>query len=107
MTKRSMAVCHYPLSTVKALLRSEDYEIRSNAQDSARLDFGWLPEDVVKCLLKLTPAHFYKTDDHAHLHGVKVDVYKARGIMQGENVYTHFHIHPVRNILIIASFKQI
>ena len=107
---------HYPLSTVKGLIRQGEILIRQNAIESALNDFGWTTVEIKKCLLKLNDKYhpddreknrFYKTEDHRNFPHTKMDYYKCQNIMEGMNVYTHFYIHPDSGKLIISSFKEL
>lgn len=107
---------HYSLKDVKRLIRDGDIQIQPNALQSAYNDFGWEPENIKKCLLKLNGKlhtadrknnHFYKTDPHKRFPNTEMDYYKAMNIMQGFNIYTHFYIHPNSGKLVISSFKEL
>lgn len=99
------------LSEVKSLI--DNALININAQEDARNDFNWGTQDIRKCLKKLNHKyysddpeknHFYKTEDHNFKPDIKVDIYKAKRIMEGFSIYTHFYIE--NGSLIISSFKE-
>lgn len=106
----------YPLKVVKELLKNGHYYINPDAQQDAKDDFNWGPMDIKKCLLKLNARyflidreknHFFKSAPHRHFPGTMMDYYKAKKIMQGFSVYTHFYIHPSDGTLTISSFKEL
>lgn len=107
---------HYPLQRVKQLLKEGRFLIRDNAIQSALDDFGWDADGIVRCLRMLNDRpyradrnrnHFYKTEQHTRIPNTKMDYYRAKGIMDGINLYTHFYIHPETGYLIISSFKEL
>ena len=96
---------YYSLRQVYGLIHSGDYIIdEESARQPAKDDFGWDSKDIKAAILKLRAKHFHKSAEHYTITGIKVDYYKARGLM-GEDVYIHFHIEDGQ--LIIASFKRI
>jgi len=116
MVRKIRSKPSYALKDVKALIRSNDVLIRSNAIRYALNDFGWDASDIINCLLKLNDRpystnkkknHFHKTVAHTKFPNTMMDYYKAQNIMSGINVYTHFYIHPGNRKLIISSFKEI
>jgi len=107
---------YYPLASVKAKIRAGELEIKRNAQDRARDAFGWGPDEIKKCLLKLNDKdhsadkqhnHFYKQERHRHLPHTMIDYYKARAIMDGEDVYIHLYISLRDNKVIVNSFHEL
>ena len=94
------------LTTIKRYLIEGKYFIDGKARDGASRSFAWNSEEIKQALLKLQKKHFHKKDIHWEKPKAVVDYYKAWGLM-GENVYTHFHIDPDDDILIIDSFKRI
>ena len=107
---------YYPLKTVKKLLRKGQFKIQPNATASALDDFGWRSRDIVKCLLKLNDRdhridreknHFYKSEPHWHIPNTMMDYYKAKNIMDGFDIYTHFYMRNGNVFLIVSSFKEL
>ncbi len=107
---------HYPLADVKAKIRAGAFEIRPNALDGARDGFGWGPDEIKKCLLKLNDKdhsldkpknHYYKNEPHHRIPHTVVDYYKARAIMDGEDVYIHLYISNRNNKVVINSFHEL
>jgi len=107
---------HYPLQKIKELIRNNRYDIRLNALESAYNDFNWGESEIAKCILRLNGRlhtadrennHFYKSEPHYHLPYTVMDYYKAKYILRGFSVYTHFYIHPNSGRLIISSFKEL
>jgi len=107
---------HYPLAGVKAKIKAGEFEIKPNGLDGASNDFGWGPEEIKKCLLKLNDKdhaadkqnnHYYKKEQHRHLPHTVIDYYKARNIMDGENVYIHLYIRNSDQKVIINSFHEL
>lgn len=95
----------YPLKDVKKLI--EDGKVNFNWETiHAFEDFGWKSEEIKKCILKLTKNHFYKSEQH-RIEGIKVDVYKAVNIMEGNNIYTYFYIDPYFDRLVVYSFQEL
>ena len=94
----------YSLSRLRELLQNDFYFVTDIARETAKQDFGWRDEDIKQAILSLKKKHFYKTEDHFEDPSIKVDFYKARGLM-GVNIYTHFHVEDGE--LIISSFKRI
>ncbi len=93
--------------TIINYLDSGKYHITNKAKKCAADDFCWGKTDIVKVLKKLSPTkHFHKKAIHWTNPEIVVDYYRARGLM-GENVFTHFHIDPEDDLLIINSFKEI
>lgn len=66
--------------------------------------FGWKEEEILHAISKLQIRHFYKHGPFWENPSIEMDYYKARG-MNGEDVYTHFHVEE--GMLIISSFKRI
>jgi len=106
----------YSLKNVKQLIRANNVLINQNAMVDAWNNFGWRPEDIKRCLLKLNDKyhshnrernHFHKTAPHHQFSDTTVDYYKAKNIMEKANVYTHFYIDPDSGMLIISSFKEL
>lgn len=106
----------YPLREVKALLRVNHFQINTNAIQSARDDFEWGPDEIVKCLLRLNDRdyandmannHFHKTVPHRTIPYTNMDYYKMRNAPDGFKVYTHFYIRNFDGKLIITSFKDL
>jgi hypothetical protein len=106
----------YPLKKVKELLKSGHYVIKLNALESADDDFNWGPAEIKKCLLKLNSRHYvddraknhyYKTEPHTRFPNTKMDYYKAKKIMEGFDIYTHFYIRSSDDTLVISSFKEL
>ena len=107
---------HYPLKEVKRLVREGKIDIKPNASQTASDDFGWQKDDIKKCINKLNGRlhndnkdknHFYKSEPHRYIPHTVMDYYKAVGIMEGNDVYTHFYIHPQSKRLVISSFKEL
>ncbi len=106
----------YDLKLVKQKLRAGEFDIKPNAKSTAKDEFEWGTDDIVKCLLNLNSRHyvkdngsnhFYKTEPHRHFPNTMMDYYKARGIYQGESVYTHFYVRNSDGCLVISSFKEL
>jgi hypothetical protein len=107
---------HYPIKDVKQLIRLDQIHINPNALATALNDFGWGPAEIKKCLLKLNSRphridrdknHFHKSEPHWHIPNTVMDYYKAKKIMQGSDIYTHFYIHPQSGKLVVSSFKEL
>ena len=97
---------YYSLRKVKQLIAEGNVVVRGNASEGAYYCFGWNSCDIFDAIKKLQSKHFGKSTPSNYIPGVMVDAYKARGL-KGENVYTHFYIHPGTGKLIINSFKEI
>ncbi len=106
----------YPIKDVKALVKAGKIRINSNAVESAWNDFSWGIDEIKKCILKLNNKyhtddrgknHYYKTDPHNRIPHTMMDFYKAREIMEGQSIYTHFYIDQRNGFLIISSFKNL
>jgi len=97
----------YDLKIVKNCIATGDVQINGNALQSAYDDFNWELEDIKKCLLKLTPNHFHKTEPYCGFPNTMMDYYKARNIMDGESIYTHFYFRDGETTLIVSSFKEL
>ena len=104
------------LKDVKELIRNKHVVFNPNALSDAWDDFGWRPEKIRKCLLKLNDKyhklnrkqnHFHKTEQHDQISAAMVDYYKAVNIMEGASIYTHFYIQPKSGMLIVSSFKEL
>jgi hypothetical protein len=106
-----------PLSEVKRLAKAQVVRFEGQSLDCANRDFGWGVNDILKCIGKLNGRlhnldternHYYKTTpvygrpDGMHL---EMDYYKAKNVMQGFSVYTHFCIED--GTLVISSFKRL
>src|SRR6266567_725821 len=92
---------YYPLAEIKEKIRDGHLEIKPNALDDAWDIFGWGPNEIRKCLLKLNDRdytadknnnHFYKTEAHRRLPHTMMDYYKAENIMDNESIFTHIYI---------------
>lgn len=106
----------YDLKIVKEKINNGEVLIRSNALESARWDFGWGPEEIKRCFLRLNPRdykknreknHFFKTEAHWTKPHTMMDYYKAKKILDGENVYIHFYIRNGDCTLVVSSFKEL
>ncbi len=99
----------YPLETVFEMIKSGQVEIKQiPALETALYHFGWERAEIEMCLLRLKPKHFRKTKEHKSFKTkVMMDYYKAKNIMEGNDVYTHFYIHPRTGFLTISSFKEL
>jgi len=97
---------HNRLSEIKNYLNEGKFFIGRKARDGAFYDFNWGQAEIVRALKNLKLSHFHKKEVHWTNPRVVVDYYKARDLF-GENVYTHFHIDPEEDKLIINSFKEI
>ena len=97
----------YSLDDIRYYLERGKFKITNSARSTAENDFGWGQASIVKALSELNVSkHFRKKDVLWTNPKIMVDYYKARGLM-GENVYTHFHVDPEEDKLIINSFKEI
>jgi hypothetical protein len=106
----------HPLSGVKAKIRSGEVFLRGNAIIAAKKDFNWGARDIERCLLKLNDRshladpdrnHFYKTEEHSRFPHTNMDYYKARRVMEGESVYTHFYVKYDHSQVVVSSFHQL
>lgn len=106
----------YDLKIVKAKIRSGEFELKPNAIQGAIDAFNWSPDEIKKCLLKLNARnhrsdpnnnHFFKTERHRYLPHTMIDYYKARNIMDGENIYTHLYIRIEDSKVIVNSFHEL
>ena len=107
---------HYPLAEIKDKIRAGHFEIKPNALDDAWDIFKWGPDKIKECLLKLNDKdysadnnnnHFYKKEPHNHKPNTMMDYYKAKNIMNGESVYTHFYVQNSDEKVIISSFHEL
>ncbi|WP_027360574.1 type II toxin-antitoxin system MqsR family toxin [Desulforegula conservatrix] len=107
---------YYPLKEVKEKIRCGHFDINQNALDDARDIFNWGPEKIKQCLLKLNDRdyaidinknHFFKKEPHRHIPHTMMDYYKAKNIMDGESVYTHFYIRQNDGKVVISSFHEL
>lgn len=91
---------------IKKLVESGKIKIQDNALEDAYFFFGWGKNEIEKCLLKLRPSQCYDTQPHFRCPEVDIDFYRAENIMEGNNIYTHFYVHPITGYLTINSFKE-
>lgn len=79
-------------------------------------DFEWGKDEIVACLLKLNDRyfdddpqrnHFYKAERNLRVSKRAMDFYKAKQIMEENNVYTHLYINEDTGKVIISSFKEL
>lgn len=97
----------HPLKTVRSRILSGDVRINADILQDAWDDFGWDAEDIKNCLLRLKEKHCYNTAEHRNFPGTMIDFYRARNIMNGEDVYTHFYIIKGETKLIVNSFHEL
>ena len=106
----------HPLKDIKKLIRENNVLINQNALSDAWDVFGWRPDKIKKCLLKLNDKyhslnreknHFHKSEPHRRFPNTMIDSYKAKKIMEDASVYTHIYIDPKSEMLIISSFKEL
>jgi hypothetical protein len=109
---------HYPLKNVKDIIQRDtgwSVEATPEASEDALYDFGWGIEEMKQCILKLNDRpyyedrnknHFVKTGPHKFIPNTKVDSYRAKKILQENDIFTHFYIHPNTGNLVINSFKE-
>lgn len=97
---------HYKLSDIKDYLNEGKFFIGRKARYNASEDFNWGRPEIVRALKNLKLSHFHKKEVHWTNPRVVVDYYKARDHF-GEDIYTHFHVDPDEDKLIINSFKEI
>jgi len=102
-----MAQRSYSRKILEEKINAGEVDIRDNALRDAYYCFGWEKEEIEKCILKLKRIHCYKTEPHEKCPEAMVDFYRAENVMEENNVYTHFYIHPETKRLIINSFKEI
>jgi len=116
MTKVTKPKPAYPVKDVKSLLKNNNFRINPDALQDAFDDFGWGQGEIVKCLLKINDRyhrddpsknHFYKVEEHRQFPNTKMDYYKIKNGFEGNQVYTHFYIHPVSGKLVISSLKEL
>lgn len=107
---------YHPLKEVKTKIRSGDVFLKPNAINEARYDFNWGPSDIKRCLLKLNDRehrtnpdknHYYKTEKHRHFPHTMMDYYKARRVMEGESIYTHYYIKRGDTEVVVSSFHEL
>ena len=105
----------YPLNDVKEKIRKGEFQIHRIAILSAYTDFGFTPQDIIDCVLKLNDRyyprnenknHFYKKDQNIKVQSCMMDVYKAKKIKDGNDVYIHLYVNN-QSFVIINSFKQL
>ena len=106
MTTSTPVTPSIPLSTVRQLIRQNKIDIKPNAL-TGTYSLGWNIKQMKKCLMKLSANQCYNTERHRKFPTAMVDKYRAFGIMQKKNVYTHFYIHPVSGDLTINSFHRL
>ena len=94
----------YSKNQLRDLLQNDHYLVSKGAKKTALDDFGWRDRDIKKAILALRKKDFHKTTENWDNPSIKVDYYRAKGLM-GENVYTHFHVEDGE--LIISSFKEL
>ncbi len=92
------------LQDVKKMLRNGNYRVNGNALQSAWDDFLWGNKDIARALMNLDESMCYKSEKHHSLSPSVVDYYRADGLMDGEDVYTHFYVREGK--VIISSFKE-
>ena len=106
----------YPLNEIQEKIRDGHFEIKPNALEDAWDLFKWGPSKIKQCLLKLNDKdyaadnnknHFYKQEAHRRIPHTMMDYYKARNVMDGENVYIHFYVQSGDGKVIISSFHEL
>ncbi len=95
----------FSLKEVKELLRINKYRITGKALKSARSDFNWNSNDIVKALLKLQKEDHYKRNIRYEQSDIMMDIYKAH--INGQYIYLHYYIDDDDNLLIVGSFKAV
>jgi hypothetical protein len=96
----------YSLTEVIAKVQVGYLQFRGAALDGAG-ELGFSPQDVIDCLLRLTPSNFVKSMDAVNplWAGCRQDVYKTRHL--GKAVYLKFQYWPDKTKkLFIVSFKR-
>ena len=78
----------YPLNDVVVLIEQDKVEIWDSAMRTAKKDFGWDSEDILKAFKMLKEKDFYKRVPSDYNSWLELDVYKAH--IRGELIYTHF-----------------
>lgn len=107
----------FPLREVKRLAREKRIRFEGVSAQTALNDFGWGPEEIIACLQKLNCRFFILDPERNHFHKsephrdrlktdqLSMDYYKAKQIMDGYSIYTHFYIE--NSELRISSFKRL
>jgi hypothetical protein len=107
---------YYPLDGIQEKIRDGHFEINRNALDDARSIFGWGSGQIKICLLKLNDRdytadkynnHFYKKEADRHIPHTMMDYYKAKNILDGESIYTHFYVRSSDGKVIVSSFHEL
>lgn len=97
----------YSRKVLEEKIKSGKVDINYNALRDALYDFGWAEKDIKKCILRLRPIQCYKSKPHDSCPEAMFDFYRAKNIMEGNDVYTHFYVHPKTKRLVINSFKEL
>lgn len=106
----------YHLSELKEKIKSGEVEITLRALEQADDDFRWGIEQIIKGLLKLNDKyhladrnrnHFYKTEERNCYPYLKMDFYKAKNLLEGEDVYIHLYIRDNDGIVVVDSFHEL
>ena len=75
MNHNEKRVPHYDLAKIKNLIENKKYTITKTAQDNARIDFDLTVKEVIKHILTLDNACFYKSMTSIKDNKIWQDVY--------------------------------
>jgi len=96
---------YYGIKKIHRYIKEEKVFIPPGALRDAKNCFEWTSENILEAILKLQSQHCKKKVPFNGDLNIPVEHYKARNIM-GEDIYTHLHIDPDDDVLVIGSFKD-
>ena len=95
-----------PIKKLRWFVAQDRVDIRSDARQDASRDFHWRRADILRALRRLRSDDCYNTRRHDFIPEAWVDYYRARDVY-GEDIYTHFYVHPESVRLVVNSFHKL
>ena len=95
-------VPHYDLNLIKELIKQKKYFITKIAQDNARLDFDLNIKQIIRNIMNLSNACFYKSMTSIYDHTIWQDVYHLN--IDKDIAYIKLQIVSEKSVII--QFKR-
>ena len=102
MKQNEKRVPHYNLSKIKLLIENGNYKITKTAQDNARVDFDLSVKELIKHILTLSSACFYKSMTSIYDNKIWQDVYHLN--INKDTAYIKMQIISEKSVII--QFKR-
>lgn len=102
MNQNEKRVPHYNLANIKNLIKNKQYIITKIAQDNARIDFDLTATEIIKYILTLDNACFYKSMTSIYDNKVWQDVYH----LNINKIAAYIKLQIISEKSVIIQFKR-